>query len=270
MPSAKFLACHAVTRKHEGGYSNNRADPGNWTGGKVGKGELKGTNAGIAAASYPNLDIKNLTPAQIEQIYERQYWTVVRGDDLPAGVDLSTYDYGVNSGNSRAIKTLQKVAGAVQDGKVGRATLAAVRAKPATLILHGINDSRLSFLQGLTIWNTFGKGWGARVGDVRARALLMAGVAIADLQAIAVNDNWKAKADDKAAAGTLAAGAGTGTGAAAGSVPSDQLVNFSWPTIVSLAVATGVLIICGVVLKRRAAARHAMATATLAVMAEAA
>lgn len=270
MPSPKFRACHAITQKHEGGYSTNRADPGNWTGGKVGKGELKGTKAGIAAASYPNLDIKNLTAAQIEQIYEREYWNVVRGDELPVGVDLSTYDYGVNSGNSRAIKTLQKVAGAAQDGKVGRATLAAVRAKKAIVVIQGINDSRLGFLQGLAIWKTFGKGWGARVGDVRARALLMAGAAIADLHAVAVNDNKLAKADDKKGAGAIAAGAGTGSGAAAGSVPSDQLLNFNWTTVIALAAAAGVLIVCGVVLKRRAAARHAMATATLAVMAEAA
>lgn len=270
MPSLKFRACHTITQKLEGGYSTNRADPGNWTGGKVGKGELKGTKAGIAAASYPNLDIKNLTAAQIEQIYEREYWNVVRGDELPAGVDLSTYDYGVNSGNSRSIKTLQKVAGVIQDGKVGRATLAAVRAKRATVIIQGINDARLGFLQGLTNWRTFGRGWGSRVGEVRARSLLMAGAVIADLQAVVANDNKKAKVDDKAATGAIAAGTGTGTGAATGAVPSDQLLNFNWTTVIALAAAAGVLIVCGVVLKRRAAARHAMATATLAVMAEAA
>lgn len=30
-------------------------DPGNWTGGEIGKGECKGTNYGISAASYPDL-----------------------------------------------------------------------------------------------------------------------------------------------------------------------------------------------------------------------
>lgn len=43
---------------HEAGYSNDRRDPGNWTGGIVGKGQLKGTKFGIAANTYPNLDIK--------------------------------------------------------------------------------------------------------------------------------------------------------------------------------------------------------------------
>ena len=268
--SSRFSACLAVTLKHEGGYSTNRADPGNWTGGKVGKGELKGTKAGIAASSHPNLNIQKLTDAQIAQIYEAEYWRVVRGDDLPAGVDLSTFDYGVNSGNSRSIKALQKAAGAIQDGKIGRATLAAVRAKSATKLIQAINDGRLGFLQGLTNWKTFGKGWGARVGDIRARSLLMAGAVISDLQAIAANDNQKAKADEKGATAVIAAGTGSGTGAVTGSVPSDQLVNFNWTTVVALAAAAGVLVICGLVLKRRAAARHAMATATLAVVAEAA
>ncbi|WP_336800639.1 glycoside hydrolase family 108 protein [Kaistia sp. MMO-174] len=270
MSSSRFLACLADTRRHEGGYSTNRADPGNWTGGKVGKGELKGTKAGIAASSHPNLDIKNLTDAQIAQIYEAEYWRVVRGDDLPAGVDLTTFDYGVNSGNARSIKALQKASGTGQDGKVGPATLAAVRAKSPTKLIQTINDARLGFLQGLTNWTTFGKGWGARVGDIRARSLLMAGAAIADLQAIASNDNKKAQADEKGATAVIAAGTGSGTGAVTGSVPSDQFVNFNWTTVVGLAVAAGVLVVCGVVLKRRAQARRAMADATLAVMAEAA
>ena len=49
---------------HEGGYSTDRRDPGNWTGGKVGVGVLKGTKYGIAANTYPNLDIKNLVVFQ--------------------------------------------------------------------------------------------------------------------------------------------------------------------------------------------------------------
>ena len=34
---------------HEGGYSTDRRDPGNWTGGRVGVGTLKGTKFGLAA-----------------------------------------------------------------------------------------------------------------------------------------------------------------------------------------------------------------------------
>lgn len=58
----------------EGGYSDNELDPGNWTGGEVGLGVLKGTKYGISAASYPDLDIAHLTREEANAIYRRDYW----------------------------------------------------------------------------------------------------------------------------------------------------------------------------------------------------
>ena len=46
---------------HEGGFTNDSRDAGNWTGGKVGVGKLVGTKFGLSAATYPTLDIKNIT-----------------------------------------------------------------------------------------------------------------------------------------------------------------------------------------------------------------
>ena len=37
---------------HEGGYTDNPKDPGNWTSGKVNQGQLKGTKYGIATAHF--------------------------------------------------------------------------------------------------------------------------------------------------------------------------------------------------------------------------
>ena len=68
-----FARCLAFTLRSEGGFTDNRADPGNWTGGQVGAGELRGTNFGISAAAYPQLDIANLTAA-------------MAGGDLPQGL----------------------------------------------------------------------------------------------------------------------------------------------------------------------------------------
>lgn len=58
----------------EGGHSLDEHDPGNWTGGSIGEGELKGTKWGISAASYPQLDIKNLTQDEARGIYFHDYW----------------------------------------------------------------------------------------------------------------------------------------------------------------------------------------------------
>ena len=46
---------------NEGNYTLNHKDRGNWTGGMSGAGQLRGTKYGISAASYPAVDIKNLT-----------------------------------------------------------------------------------------------------------------------------------------------------------------------------------------------------------------
>jgi lysozyme family protein len=79
-----FANCFAFTLGAEGGYSNNPGDPGNWTGGAVGHGEVRGTKYGISASAYPALDIANLTEAQAEEIYRRDYWASLHGDELRA------------------------------------------------------------------------------------------------------------------------------------------------------------------------------------------
>jgi lysozyme family protein len=45
---------------HEGGFTANPADCGNWTGGVIGTGTCRGTRFGISAAAYPDLDIANI------------------------------------------------------------------------------------------------------------------------------------------------------------------------------------------------------------------
>lgn len=66
--------CYAFIQKWEGGYQNNPNDIGNWTGCEIGVGINKGTNFGISACSYPDLDIINLTPQQAKEIFYRDFW----------------------------------------------------------------------------------------------------------------------------------------------------------------------------------------------------
>jgi hypothetical protein len=46
-------------------------DPGNWTGGKVGKGQLKGTKYDVSAAAFPKENIAGLTKDKAIAIYKR-------------------------------------------------------------------------------------------------------------------------------------------------------------------------------------------------------
>ena len=95
---------------HEGEYTTASNDPGNWTGGKVGKGKLNGTKYGIAAASFPKLDIKNLTIAQAEAIYRRDYWDAYHLGELKSqGISEELCDEIVNGGLGMGRNLLFKV-----------------------------------------------------------------------------------------------------------------------------------------------------------------
>lgn len=107
------------------------------------------------------------------RLFRRFYWDAVLGAALPDGIDYAVFDFAVNSGPGRAAKYLQAALGVAQDGRIGPATLAAARAKPAGVVIDALCDARLAFLQRLPTWPTFGRGWSGRVASVRRQALLM-------------------------------------------------------------------------------------------------
>ena len=150
---------------HEGGYSDDARDPGNWTGGKVGVGTCKGTKYGLAANTYPNLDIKNLTIEQAKAIYKRDWWDKLGADSLHPAIVFQLWDFAVNAGKSRAIKELQQVAGVPDDGIIGPATIAAVKKLDINDVLLGLTAERLRFYTSLSTFETYGKGWVNRCAD---------------------------------------------------------------------------------------------------------
>jgi lysozyme family protein len=119
-------------------------------------------------------DLRGITDAQLATVYRRFYWDAVHGAELPDGVDHAVFDFAVNSGPGRAAKYLQGVVGAVQDGRIGPATLNAVSAMMRATVINDLCDRRMAFLRGLATWPTFGKGWTARVSAVRSAALKLA------------------------------------------------------------------------------------------------
>lgn len=134
----KFDIAMKFTLKWEGGYNDIPEDPG---------GE---TNFGIAKRSHPEVDIKNLTEEKAKEIYRKDYWNKISGDNLPPSVALAVMDYAVNSGVSRSAKTLQKIVGAVADGAIGPATLkkvvAAVEKKGELGVAQDVVMERVGFL----------------------------------------------------------------------------------------------------------------------------
>jgi lysozyme family protein len=154
--------------KYEGGYVDHPKDPGG------------PTNKGITQAVYdawqksqnlPTQSVRNISDATVAAIYKQQYWDRISGDNLPSGVDFAVFDFAVNSGVSRAAKTLQAVVGVTQDGQIGPATIQATKA----YVAMAVTNKRLAFMQSLSIWSTFGKGWSARIADVKAQIKALCG-----------------------------------------------------------------------------------------------
>ncbi|OYV34179.1 MAG: hypothetical protein B7Z80_21940, partial [Rhodospirillales bacterium 20-64-7] len=100
---------------------------------------------------------------QAEDIYRRDYWTALRGDELPLPVAMVAFDAAVNAGPRRAITWLQRAAGQPSDGVLGPATLAALNSGNAVLLAREALVRRLEFSTQLATWPSFGLGWSRRM-----------------------------------------------------------------------------------------------------------
>lgn len=170
MASGNFQRCLAHVLIHEGGYSDHPSDPGG------------ATNLGITRVvleewrSRPTSkqDVRDLTREEAATIYAARYWAPVRGDDLPAGIDLAVFDCAVNQGVGRAVRFLQQSARVVVDGEIGPATLRAVTSANQELLLIEFMARRMN-AYGLLAksFKVFGLGWSRRLMAVHAEALSM-------------------------------------------------------------------------------------------------
>ena len=112
----------------EGGYVNNPADSG---------GE---TNYGITYAVYshyrkskglPDRSVRLITAFEVRDIYQQNYWTGAGCEGLPSILALCHFDWAVNGGSGRAIRTSQQVLGISCDGIWGPLTQKALSSQMA-------------------------------------------------------------------------------------------------------------------------------------------
>jgi lysozyme family protein len=161
----------ALMLASEGGYVDHPQDPG----GMTNLGVTRRSREQWVGRRVSEAEMRELTPASVAPMYKSKYWNSVAGDDLPSGVDYAVFDAAVNSGPGQASKWLQRAVGAVADGAVGPKTLAAVAAMGPEEVLEKLNKQRMVFLQELSTFPTFGKGWTNRVSKVGSEALAMVG-----------------------------------------------------------------------------------------------
>lgn len=167
----EFQKCMDVVLREEGGYVDNPDDPGGATNFGI---TQKTLAAWRKVESVTPDEVKALTRAEAEEIYRAQYWNALNCDQLPKGVDLVTFDFGVNAGVSRAARTLQQAVHVGVDGQVGPITVHAARQANPEALINQISDLRLEFYKGLSDFGTFGEGWTRRVAAVREAALALA------------------------------------------------------------------------------------------------
>lgn len=166
----------------EGNVSMTSGDPGNFTPAGV----LKGTRWGFSARSYPDLDFATLTPAIADALRHADFWTKIRGDELPGPVAFVLAEAAWGSGPGRAIMQIQSVVGTAPDRVFGPNTMTALTkalAKPAGIegFICEYSAQRLVFEASLGTWEINRLGWVRRLFAGMAQALGLAGVDKRDL-----------------------------------------------------------------------------------------
>lgn len=151
---------------HEGGFQKDPRDRGNWTGGKVGVGQLKGTKFGISAMTYPGEDIEGMTLDRAKQLYARDFWGKAGADLVPDVLRYDVFDTAVNSGTKRAVQFIQRALGVADDGVIGPVTTLALSHIDPYRLLARFNGHRLDFLNdNPELWATYGRGWSQRIAE---------------------------------------------------------------------------------------------------------
>jgi lysozyme family protein len=153
----------------EGGFANHSSDPGGMT------------NLGVTKATWENwigrqsdeAEMRSLTPEKVEPLYKKKFFDAVRGDELKVGIDYLMFDFAVNAGAGRAIKTLQTSIGVPVDGGFGPITMAAMKSYEPVKLIERFSQAKEDFYRSLNTFDVFGKGWLNRVERVKAEALKM-------------------------------------------------------------------------------------------------
>jgi|SRR6187549_3984628 len=165
---ANFFTSLALVLKHEGGYVNHPSDPGGATNKGITYGLFK-NYAGLLGVPKNVDSLKALTDDQVRYIYQHEFWDKMKGsfftDQQVANI---VFDGFVNMG-VRAIKLLQKEAGAWADGIIGNESMQAINSANPRVLFNGYKDARIKFYLDLIERKpelaVFKKGWLNRINS---------------------------------------------------------------------------------------------------------
>jgi len=144
---SNFRRCVDIVLAQQGGFVADPNDPARATQFGIALGLLKDWRQGQNVTAE---DLRKLDRDEACEIYRTRYWNVMRCDDLPIGVDLAVFDFGVAAGTALSARMLQQVVGAAADSSIGDATIAATKVKPAAEVVKELSDRRLEYYRDLS------------------------------------------------------------------------------------------------------------------------
>lgn len=164
----RYPICLSFVLEHEGGFSDDPADPGG------------ATNYGITQRTYDvwrddrglsRRSVLGIEHAEVETIYDERYWTPGKCASLPPPLDLIHFDTCVNVGVDTAARTLQTALGiTLVDGVIGTKTLEQVRVvdtiETAARYCSLRTTRYLALVHMRPSLRKFLRGWLHRVGDL--------------------------------------------------------------------------------------------------------
>jgi len=108
------------TLKEEGGYSDDPNDYGGATNYGITQGEYNRYRYG---KGLPARSVAYITVDEYTDIYRTGYYNLVGGPNFNKSLSCVLFDYAVNCGVSRSVKTLQGLVGVTPDGVCGHMTI---------------------------------------------------------------------------------------------------------------------------------------------------
>lgn len=175
MADSKILAPFILS--HEGGFSNDKRDPGG------------ATMRGITIATYRSVFGKNKTVADLKKItydewctiYKKYYWDKCKADLIDnQSVANMLVDFAWHSGVSTAVKRIQRIIKVTDDGIMGRVTIGAINAYflGQETLFDELKEARLSYMKYCSGWNTFRNGWTNRLDSIGFGFLKYSGLTV--------------------------------------------------------------------------------------------
>lgn len=152
---SSFDDAFAALIGNEGGYVNNPADPGGAT--------RWGVTQRVARAHGYTGDMRVLPLETARAIAKTTYWDPLHLDEFDPRVAFQMLDTNWNGGQT--VRWAQAAAGAAVDGRMGPATIAAIKVCDPHAFILSFLSQRLMYLTNLATWSSFGKGWSRRIAN---------------------------------------------------------------------------------------------------------